>query len=114
MFNKVDRAPRKHLIYFTRVQSVSGKDFSGRLVDISIKGLKVVMKEKVIIGGRYSFEITLPEEKVKDGQETINCSGKAIWYKQHINPEHFTAGFEIDQITDADKVTLSTLIQRQG
>jgi len=110
MFNKVDRAPRKHLIYFTKIESASGKSFTGRLVDISINGLKVVMKEKVIIGERYSFEISLPEEKAKEGQETINCNGKAIWYKQHINPEHFTAGFEIDRITAADKLSLSKLM----
>jgi len=109
MLNKVDRPPRKHLIYFTRIKSVSGKEFTGRLVDISIRGLKVVMKEKVVIGETYDFEISLPEEKTKEGQEAIHCRGKAKWYKQHINPEHFTGGFEIEGISKEDKEMLSML-----
>ncbi|MDH3975845.1 MAG: PilZ domain-containing protein [Deltaproteobacteria bacterium] len=113
MINKVDRSPRKHLIYFTRIKSASGKDFTGRLVDVSIKGLKVVMKEKVVIGETYSFEISLPEEKRKDDQETIHCRGKAKWYKQHLNPEHITAGFEIEGINKEDKNMLSDLNKRE-
>lgn len=111
--NRVDRAPRKHLIYFTRIQSASGKDFTGRLVDVSIKGIKVVMKEKVVIGETYNFEISLPEEKAKEGQETIHCQGKAKWYKQHLNPQHFTAGFEIEGISKEDKEMLTRLNKRE-
>ena len=106
MFNQVERAQRKHIIYFTKIQTGSGKKFTGRLVDISEKGLKVVMKEKVIIGGEYNFEISIPKEKVKEGKETIKCWGKAVWYKQHINPAHYTAGFEITSITEEDKLEI--------
>lgn len=113
MINRTDRSPRKHLIYYANIQSASGNNFPARLVDISAKGLKVVIKEKVLIGEMYYFDITLPREKVKDGYEIVHCQGKARWCRKHTNPEHYTAGFVIEGVTEKDREMLSFLIKRE-
>ena len=109
MLNKVERLPRRHLIYLVRIESPEGDHFTGRLVDISEKGMKIVSKEKVFIDSTYLFEIILPGT-IDDCKE-IKCTGKTIWYKHHQNPEKFSAGFEIEGVDRVNKALLKKMVK---
>jgi len=106
---KVERAPRKHLIYFVKVSSSNGETFTGRLVNISSNGLKMITKEKLFLGDTYRLEISLPEKT--DESKHIVCMGKTVWYTHSTSRDHFSAGFEIFEIDDINKSLLNELMK---
>lgn len=104
---KTERARRKHLIYSVIISSSDGECFTGRLVNISLSGLKVVTKGKLFLGATYHLEISLPEET--NGSNNISCTGKTIWCKRNTNRENSSAGFEIVEMDETNKTILSEL-----
>ncbi len=106
---KVGRAPRKHLIYFVKVSSSDGEAFTGRLVNISSKGLKMISKEKLFCGDTYSLEITLPEKT--NESKHIACMAKTVWCSDSTGCDHFSAGFEIVEIDDSNKSLLNEIMK---
>lgn len=106
---KVERSPRKHLIYFVKVTSSNEDAFTGRLINISSSGLKMITKEKVFFGSTYRLEISLPEET--NELKHITCMGKTVWCKHNASPERFSAGFEIVEIDDKNKNLLNELMK---
>ena len=104
---KIDRARRKHLIYSVIISSSDGEFFTGRLVNISSSGLKMVTKGKLFLGATYRLEISLPEET--NGANNISCMGKTVWCKRNISPENSSAGFEIIEMDETNKAILSEL-----
>ena len=106
---KTERARRKHLIYSVIISSSDGECFTGRLVNISLSGLKVVTKGKLFLGATYHLEISLPEET--NGSNNISCTGKTVWCKRNTNRENSSAGFEIVEMDDINKSLLSELMK---
>jgi hypothetical protein len=106
---KVERAHRKHLIYFVKISSSRGEAFTGRLVNISSNGLKLITKEKLLVGDTYSLEISLPEKA--DGLKHIACTGKTVWSSHSTGRDHFSAGFEIVEIDDVNKNLFNELMK---
>ena len=106
---KVERVPRKHLIYFVKVSSSKGEAITGRLVNISSNGLKLITKEKLFVGDTYRLEISLPEKT--NELKYIACMGKTAWCRHSTGRDHFSAGFEIIEIDDINKNCLSELMK---
>ncbi len=106
---KVERARRKHLIYSVIISSSDGEFFTGRLVDISSSGLKIITKEKLFLGGTYRLEISLPKETYELKQMT--CMGKTVWCDHVTRSNHFRAGFEIVEMDETNKTLLSELMK---
>ena len=106
---KVDRATRKHLIYFVKVSSSNEDSFTGRLVNISSNGLKMISKEQFFLKTAYNLEIFLPEGM--NELKYIACIGKTVWCEHNTSSDHFSAGFEIVEIDDINKSLLNELIK---
>ena len=106
--NKVDRAPRRHLIHVVKIKTSNGSEFAGRLVDISESGIKMITKEKVFIGDTYRLEISIPE--TIDNSKEIICRGTVVWYRHHLNPERYSAGFEMEGVDKENQSLLNKLI----
>lgn len=106
---EIRRARRKHLIYFVRVRSSSEESFTGRLVNISSKGLKLITKENLFLGDTYHLDISLPEKMYK--LKNIVCMGKTMWHRRSTSGDHFSAGFEIVEIDEINKDGLNELIK---
>ena len=105
---KVERVRRKHLIYFVKISSSSGEDFTGRLVNISSNGLKLITKKELPFGDTYYLEISLPGKT--DELKQIACMGKTVWSEHSPDRDHFSAGFEIVEIDDISKNALNELM----
>lgn len=106
---KGERARRKHLIYFVKITSPSGESFTGRLVNISSEGLKVVTKGKFFLGDTYSLEISLPEEI--DKLNHVACTAKTVWCRQKRGSDNLSAGFEIVEMNETNKALLRELMK---
>ena len=106
---KVERAQRKHLIYFVKVSSSKGEALTGRLVNISSNGLKLITKEKLFVGDTYSLEISLPEKTYE--LKHIACTCKTVWSRHSTGRDHFSAGFEIVEIDDINKNLFNELMK---
>ena len=106
---KVERVRRKHLIYFVKISSSSGEDFTGRLVNISSNGLKLITKKELPFGDTYYLEISLSEKT--DELKQIACMAKTMWTEHSIGHDHFSAGFEIVEIDDISKKALNELMK---
>ncbi len=106
---KVERARRKHLIYSVIINSSSGEFFTGRLVNISSSGLKVITKEKLFFGSTYRLEISLPKETHE--LKHITCMGKTVWCDHVTRSNHFSAGFEIVEMDETNKTLLKELMK---
>ncbi len=106
---KVGRVPRKHFIYFVKGSSSKGEAFTGRLVNISSNGLKLITKEKLFVGDTYSLEISLPEKTYE--LKHIAFTGKTVWSRHSTGRDHFSAGFEIVEIDDVNKNLFNELMK---
>ena len=106
---KVGRVARKHLIYFVKGSSSKGEAFTGRLVNISSNGLKLITKANLFVGDTYHLEISL-SDKI-DELKHITCLGKIVWYRHSTGHDHFSAGFEIVEIDDISKNFLNEVMK---
>ena len=106
---KIERARRKHLIYSVLINSSGGDFFTGRLVNISSSGLKVITKEKLFFGSTYRLEISLPKETHE--LKYMTCMGETVWCDHDIRSDHFSAGFKIVEIDEDNKSLLNELMK---
>ena len=110
--DKIAREPRKHLIYSLKVTAANGESFTGRLVDISRHGLKMLAKAPLHVGDRVKVEVTLPEEI--EGRTRILCQGRTVWCWREANPDCYSAGLEIEGGDETDAVIIGQIMKDYG
>lgn len=86
---------RKSLFYLKLEDYVTGEEI-GRLVDITDQGFKLFTKNPVPVGREMVLTLELPE--TFEGQEKLLFSAVALYNKNDVNPDYYSAGFEFKEL----------------
>ncbi|MBE9502807.1 MAG: PilZ domain-containing protein [Proteobacteria bacterium] len=84
----------------------------GHVVDISMKGIMILTKEKIDEGGLFRLEIVLPEEL--EGRDRLNIRAKSMWCKRDANPDYYVVGLELEDMSMMDEEILMDYIRQYG
>jgi len=74
-----------------------------RILDLSLKGVKVSSLSSVLIGKEVKLFITMP-----NGNEAINALGEVVWNGRVENNSY--CGIKFTRIKDKDRVKISSFI----
>jgi hypothetical protein len=106
------RATRKQVRYFLTVLDQNTSEQIGLLVDLNTVGAMVIRETKFEIGESSKIRIVLPEEI--DGAKFIDIDVKSKWCEKDINPSFYAVGFEIQSISEKNKLLIVRLMNAFG
>lgn len=105
-------AARKQVRYFLTVLDQNTSEQIGLLVDLNTVGAMVIRESKYEVGKPCKIRIVLPEEI--DGAQFIEMDVKSKWCEKDINPSFYAVGFEIQSISDKNKLLIVQLMNTFG
>jgi len=83
----------------------------GRLVNISLDGFKLAMRDEVSTGSRFPISMVLPETLA--GSNTLSFDAQAVWCRAAEDmPGEYRVGFRIVRINENDLRVLLQLIDK--
>ena len=102
---------RRHLIYYLEVYDDSTGKLLGHLVDLTVKGIKLVSREEIAIGNEFALKMILPLEY--SSKREVKFKAKSQWSSPDVNPDFYATGFsapELDQETRSLFIALINLV----
>jgi len=103
---------RRHLIYYLEVYNDATDELLGHLVDITVKGIKLVSKEKIELKKQFRLRMHMPEEYFKE--KTIRFVAKGMWCRPDVNPDFFATGFSTPELEQNTRTLFARLINQVG
>lgn len=103
---------RRHLIYYLRTYDRTTQALLGHLVDITPEGIMLISEKALAVGENYSMRISLPEDIF--GKNEIDFEAHSQWCRRDINPDFFDTGFELIELTQADREIIEHMIDNYG
>jgi hypothetical protein len=104
------RANRRwNTILYLKVLDSKNKNVTGRLVDISTLGLRLISETPFELGATRCFRICLPEKFV--ARKPLVCRARCKWSQTGLNPDFFESGFQLSGLSAGDEDKIKSLIR---
>ncbi len=103
---------RMQLSVYLRIFDGMGSHVLGHLVDISDHGLMMLSDEPMAVNGEYRLRMRLPVKFL--GRDEIILVAVSRWCRQDSNPDFYVNGFQIEDLDEETRVTLSHLVAEFG
>jgi len=100
-------AERRHTIYHSKVYDDNTGDLIGYIVDVSAKGVRLVIEKSVESGEIYDLRVELP--KNLHGHDVVYMKAEVRWCRQDVNPDYLAAGLDIISAPEETHVALASL-----
>ncbi len=94
------KAPRRILMFYTRVFDDHSGEHLGYLGDMNTLGLMVIGSSPLPVGKEIQLRIELPVGAY--GQDALRIFARSVWGHEDIDPEFWNTGFSFLSITQAD------------
>lgn len=104
------RYPRKKML---REMIVFDRDTGlnvGRLLNISVDGFKLFMRQPLEGGRQLALSMVLPEQI--GGVNTMSFEARNVWCQEQEKRNEFHAGFQLLDLSDTNRNIIETLIER--
>lgn len=98
---------RRHLIFYLEVFDDETGELLGHLVDLTDTGVKLISKNTVPEGKKYTMRIALPEEYFKD-DKFLRFPATSRWSRSAVNPDFYDSGFQLGTL---DRKTADLIIK---
>ena len=103
---------RRHLIYYLEVYDLETGELLGHLVDLTIKGMKLVSKNKIPTGKNFALKMIMPEEYCTERE--VRFSAVSAWCRQDVNPDFYATGFNTPDLDDVIRRIFMIMINQIG
>lgn len=103
------KSRRWHPIYYLRVHDKKTNKLVGRVVDISNEGMCLITKKPLRANRKFQFKMRLP--KSTRGAKEFVFDASSVWCAQDINPDYFSAGFRLKNMSQRGRQTIEYLIK---
>lgn len=110
--SELRKLKRRHLIYYLEVFDQENNKLLGHLVDLTVKGMKLVSKEEIPSGKDYTLRMIMPEDYCQ--QREVNFKATSTWCSQDVNPDFFATGFTTPDLDEATRRMFMILINQVG
>jgi hypothetical protein len=94
--------------YYLRVYNVDTHRYVGSVVDISLKGMRLLSDMPFDSGKHYNFRMRLPEDSFFG--KTVTVAAKSRWCKPTDAPQSFESGFEFPGDVGPGILTIKALL----
>ncbi len=111
-FNELRQLKRRHLIYYLEVFDQATGKLLGHLVDLNVKGIKLISKEEIAPGQTFSLRMIMPEEYCPERE--VHFTGTSTWCSQDVNPDFFATGFTTPDLNEKTRRLFMILINQVG
>ena len=111
-FNELRQLKRRHLIYYLEVFDLENGRLLGHLVDLTVKGMKLVSKEEIPMGKTYFLRMVMPEEYCPERE--VRFTATSTWCSQDVNPDFYATGFNTPDLADKNRQLFMILINQIG
>lgn len=101
---------RFNLYYYLKVEDAETGKVLGHMVDINVKGIRILGKEAAEIDKTYTLKMELPTPI--HGQQELKFQGTCRRSHPSENPQLLSTGFEIDEIDTGTIFIIESLIHR--
>ncbi|MDA8159521.1 MAG: PilZ domain-containing protein [Desulfobacteraceae bacterium] len=106
------RLKRRHIIYYLEVFDRESGQLLGHLVDLTVKGMKLVSKEEIPVGKGFSLRMVMPEEYCPAREVLFHAT--STWCSQDVNPDFFASGFSTPDLSEDNRRLFMILINQAG
>jgi len=103
---------RRHLIYYLEVFDNQTDELLGHLVDLNVKGMRLVSKTYIEPQKNYSLKMILPEGCSAEREVHFKATSK--WCREDVNPDFFAVGFSAPNLDNATRNIFMILIKQIG
>lgn len=102
------RVERKYLVFYLRIFEGLSFRVLGHVVNLSSRGLMVLSDRQIPLNKEYRLRMRLPKE-MSDRPELI-FNATSCWCKKDANPDFYLAGFEIQNLSMAERSDILHLL----
>ena len=103
---------RRHLIYYLEVYNDKTGELLGHLVDITLKGMRLITKKEIMPDKNFRIGMMMPEEFFKG--EVLRIEARSMWSRKDLNPDFFAVGLKVYDLDQKTAELISKLIKRVG
>jgi hypothetical protein len=103
---------RRHLIYYLEVYDDETGELLGHIVDITVKGMRLITKKEIMPGKNFRLGMMLPLEFFQEG--ILKIEARSMWSRKDINPDFFAAGLKVFDLEESAAKLIANLIERVG
>lgn len=111
-FNELRNLKRRHLIYYLEVFDQETGKLLGHLVDLTVKGMKLISKEQIPAGKSFSLRMIMPEEYCPERE--VRFAATSTWCSEDVNPDFYATGFTTPDLEDKTRRLFMILINQVG
>lgn len=111
-FNELRQLKRRHLIYYLEVFDQKTGKLLGHLVDLTVKGIKLISKEKIAPEQSFSLRMIMPEEYCPEKE--VRFTANSTWCGEDVNPDFFATGFNTPDLPEETRRLFMILINQVG
>lgn len=103
---------RRHIIYYLEVFDQESGQLLGHLVDLTVKGMKLVSKEEIPQGKTFTLRMVMPEEYCPERE--VRFEATSTWCGRDVNPDFYAIGFATADLSDSNRRLFMILINQAG
>jgi len=110
--NELRNLKRRHLIYYLEVFDQETGRLLGHLVDLTVKGMKLISKEEIPAGHPFSLRMIMPEEYCPEREVLFTAT--STWCREDVNPDFYATGFTTPHLEEKTRRLFMILINQVG
>jgi len=103
---------RQHIMFYSRVFDRTDGAFIGYLGNLTPDGAMVIGESELETQKEFQLRIDLPED-IYD-KAVLNLKARSAWCKQDIDPNFFTIGFSLHDVSPEDIGIITEIISDYG
>ena len=111
-FNELRQLKRRHLIYYLEVFDQATGKLLGHLVDLTVKGMKLISMEEIASGHTFELRMIMPEEYCPEKE--VRFTASSTWCSQDVNPDFYATGFNAPDLDQETRRLFMILINQVG
>ena len=104
------RHPRKKVFRETVLFDQSTGGNVGRLLNISVDGFKLLVRQPPEEGKRFALGMVLPEQT--NGMNTLTFNAKLVWSETQDKKDEYHAGFQFVDMSENVRQTVEALLEK--
>jgi c-di-GMP-binding flagellar brake protein YcgR len=103
------RHTTRHQYFYSRIYDETTHNQTGRLVDISAGGIRLLSDEPIKTDVNFQLRMVLPRSI--EGKKSITFDAKSIWCEKTTDSDLYDAGFKLLHISPENEEIIDRLIK---
>jgi hypothetical protein len=106
------KLPRRHTPFYLKVFRKDTHEFTGSLVDLTVKGMKLFSWEPLETDTVFQCEVILPDDSC--GRKQIELDARCVWCQEYAEPDikYYEIGFELIDVSEENLAIIQDTLQK--